>query len=180
VAHEADSLDARLPGPLLSALLAAAARLDAADVPWALAGSSARALLGSTRVPRDIDIEVAARDADRAGAALGCALVQEDTPTWSSVRGYCRIGDVEIDICAGVVVAGADWALEPDDALAETWSHIVEVGGTTIRVAPPEELLVRAIVAGDWNRLAKLADGGGAPPRPAYLFRRLASARALR
>ena len=178
--HEADSLDARLPAPLAAALVEVARRLDGADVPWALTGSAARALSGATRMPRDIDIEVPARDAERAGAALGCTLVQQDSPTWSSLRGRCVIDGVEVDVSAGVIVAGREWVLEPDDALGETWSHVEEIGGNAIRIAPIEELLVRAIVAGDWARLATLADGGGAPPRPAYVFRRLASARAVR
>lgn len=137
-------------------------------------------LLGGSRVPRDLDIEVALRDAERAGAALGCALHMDDGAAWSSLRGQCEILGVEVDVSAGVIVAGSEWLLEPDEALEETWSRVTAVDGRVIRLAPPEELLVRAIVAGDWARIAKLADGGGPPPRPAYIFRRLASARAAR
>jgi hypothetical protein len=165
---------------LRSALTEIAARLEAADVPWSLTGSTARVLMGASRDPGDLDIEVAVRDAERAGAALGCALVIDDGAAWSSLRGSCEIQGVEVDVCAGVIVAGAEWVLEPDEALAETWSRVTSVDGRMIRIAPPEEQLVRAIVAGDWARIAKLADGGGPPPRPAYVFRRLASARAAR
>jgi hypothetical protein len=180
VAHEFDSLDVRLPARLRPALAEIAARLEAADVAWALTGSAARMLIGASGDPRDIDIEVAVRDAERAAAALGCGLATDDGPAWSSLRGRCEILDVEIDLSAGVIVAGAEWVLEPDEALAETWSRVTSVDGRMIRIAPPEEQLVRAIVAGDWVRIAKVAAGGGPPPRPAYVFRRLASARAVR
>ena len=157
-----------------------ATRLEAADVAWSLTGSAARLLIGGSRDPRDLDIEVAVRDAERAAAALGCELVTDDGAAWSSLRGRCEILGVEVDLSAGVIAAGAEWVLEPDEALAETWSRATSVDGRMIRIAPPEEQLVRAIVAGDWARIAKLAEGGGPPPRPAYIFRRLASARAVR
>ena len=162
------------------ALVEVASRFDAAAVAWSLTGSAARMLLGGSRDPRDLDIEIALRDAERAGSALGCTLAVEDGAAWSSLRGQCDILGVAVDVSAGVIVAGSEWLLEPDEALEETWSRVTSVDGRVIRVAPPEELLVRAIVAGDWARIAKLADGGGPPPRPAYIFRRLASARAAR
>jgi hypothetical protein len=180
VAHESDSLDGRLPSGIAAALAEVAARLDAADVAWSLTGSTGRMLLGGTRTPRDLDIEVAVRDAERAGAALGCVLATEDSAAWSSLRGRAEILGVEVDVSAGVVVAGAEWVLEPDEALEETWSRVTALGGRVIRIAPPEEPLVRALIAGDWARIATLADGAGPPPRPAYIFRRLASARAAR
>lgn len=145
-----------------------------------LAGSAAQALAGATVAPRDLDIEIAAIDADRVAGALGCVLAAESGNGWSSLRGRCALEGVEVDVSAGVTVRGPEWGLESDDRMARAWSRSVAVGGYLITLAPPEEQLVRALIAGDWARIAKVSDGRGPPPRPAYVFRRLAAARAVR
>jgi hypothetical protein len=170
----------RLPPRIAAALAELARRLGSADVEWMLAGSAARALAGATADPRDLDIEIAAGDADRAAAVLGCVLAVDQGHGWRSLRGRCVLDGVEVDVSAGVTVLGSEWGLEPDEATVRAWSRSVAVGGYVITLAPPEEQIVRALVAGDWARIAKITGGGGPPPRPAYVFRRLASARAVR
>jgi len=162
------------------ALAELARRLGSAGIDWMLAGSAARALAGATVEPRDLDIEVAVVDADRVAAALGCVLAVAQGQGWSSLRGQCILEGVEVDVSAGVTVLGPEWGLEPDEATVRAWSRSVSLEGHPIALAPPEEQLVRALVAGDWTRIAKISGGGGPPPRPAYVFRRLASARAVR
>jgi hypothetical protein len=180
VAHESNSLDGRLPPRIAAALAELARRLGSADIEWMLAGSAARALAGATVAPRDLDIEIAVIDADRVAVALGCVLTVESGNGWSSLRGRCAVEGVEVDVSAGVAVRGPEWGLESDDAFARVWSRSVAVSGYAITLAPPEEQLVRALIAGDWARIAKVSGGGGPPPRPAYVFRRLAAARAVR
>jgi len=145
-----------------------------------LSGSAARVLTGAVGEPRDLDIEVAEADAERAAAALGCALVADEGHGWTSLRGRCVVVGIEVDLSAAITVIGAEWGLEPDDQTLRAWSRSATVGGYPIALAPVEEQLVRALVAGDWTRIAKISGGGGPPPRPAYVFRRLASARAVR
>ncbi len=55
------------------------------------------------------------------------------------------------------------------------WATPVVVAGRRVLAAPTEETLARALVRGDWTRVAKVAAGGGSPPRVAYLAARLAS-----
>ena len=145
-----------------------------------LSGSAARALTGATAEPSDLDVEVAEADAQQAAAALGCVIAGDGTRGWTSLRGRCVIEGIEVDLNAAITVVGADWGLEPDDQTVRAWSRSVTVGGERIVLAPVEEQLVRALVAGDWARIARISGGGGPPPRPAYVFRRLASARAVR
>jgi hypothetical protein len=180
LAHELESLEGRLSPRLQAALGAVGLRLAAADVPWVLMGSAARALEGASRRPRDLDIEVRSEDAERAARAVGCELAPEMSGGWSSLHATRILAGVEIDLSAGIVVAGPDWRLDPDDALIAEWSRRVMLAGLPVVLAPPEEGLVRAIVAGDWVRLAKIAAGGGPPPRAGYVARRLAAARAVR
>jgi hypothetical protein len=180
VAHESNSLDARLQPRLAAAVSEVARRLGAAGVDWVLSGSAARALAGADAIPNDLDLEIVPEDAHRAGAALGCTLGVDEGGAWSSLRGRCRIEGVEVDVSAAIAVIGPEWGLGPDDALVRAWSRSVTVGGYPVVLAPVEEQLVRALVAGDWGRIAKIAAAGGPPPRPAYVFRRLASARAVR
>jgi hypothetical protein len=165
---------------LQAVLRAVSARLARAEVPWMLGGSSARALEGASPRPRDLDIEVAAEHAARAARALGCSLGADADRGWSSVRAIRTLRGVEIDLSAGIVVTGLGWRLDPDQALSAEWSRTVVVGGDPVVLVPPEEALVRALVAGDWSRLSKLVAAGGPTRRPAYMVRRLAAARAVR
>ena len=170
MAHESNSLDARLDPRLAAALAEVARRL----------GSAARVLAGAAAEPRDLDVEIAAADAAHAAAALGCALAADEGRGWASLRGRCIVEGIEVDVSAAITVVGAEWGLEPDEQTARAWSRSVTVGGYPIMLAPVEEQLVRALVAGDWERIARIAGGGGPPPRAAYVFRRLASAKAVR
>lgn len=96
------------------------------------------------------------------------------------MRGRCVIDGIEVDLSAAVTVVGAEWGLEPDEQAMRAWARAVTVGDDQVVLAPIEEQLVRALVAGDWLRIAKISRGGGPPPRAAYVFRRLASAKAVR
>lgn len=162
-----------LPPRTLAALVAVADRLDRAGVPWLLAGGAGRALQGADHRPADVDVEVAAEHADAAARALGFTLVRDSGGGVTSLRAGGGVAGVDVDLSAAVTVDGlleADWALQ--------WAWAVPCGaaGRTMLAAPVEEALARAIVCGDWPRIAKLAAGGGPPPRPAYLARRLSSA----
>ena len=68
VAHESNSLDARLGPRLAGALAEVARRLGAGGHEWVAAGSAARVLAGADGEPRDLDIEVAARGCGAGGS----------------------------------------------------------------------------------------------------------------
>ena len=162
-----------LPPRTLAALVAVADRLDRAGVPWLLAGGAGRALQGAAHRPADIDVEVSAEHADVAARALGFALTRDSGGGMTSLRAGGAIADTWVDLSAGIAVTGR---LEADWALQWAWAVPCSAGGRTVMAAPVEEALARAIVRGDWARIARLAAGGGPPPRPDYLARRLSSA----
>jgi len=167
----------------LAALLAVAARLDAAGVEWLLAGGAARALLGFAARPADLDLETSRRDAAAAAAALGLALADDVGGGRASLRGRGRVAGVEVDLSGDLEVAGPGGRLAPDLALQRAWAHPREVAGRRMRLAPVEEAVARAIVLADWDTLARVAaqarEGRGAAAlRPAYLSARLSSAAA--
>ncbi|MCC6833107.1 MAG: hypothetical protein IT200_17375 [Thermoleophilia bacterium] len=165
---------------LATVLAEVAANLDAAGVTWIVSGSTARRLLGASREPRDLDLEVAVGHAEAAAAALGFALPPAAGGGVSSRRGGGRVGGVEVDVSAGVEVRGPGGVLTRDDAGLRDGVIPVLLGGRTVWCGAPEEGLVRALVSGDWERLAKIASGGGPPPRLDYVARRLAAAIAAR
>ena len=171
-----------LPPRTFAALAAAAARLDAAGVPWLLAGSAGRALMGYRVRPADIDIEVGPDGTTAAGRALGIALRRERGAGRDSLRGATRLAGVEIDVTCDLAVEGATHLLKPDFALQRGWARPIGLGGRSIWTAPPEEGIARAIVLGDWRTLARIAgQAEGAPGtapaiRPGYVAERLSSA----
>lgn len=168
-----------LPPRTHAALRAVALRLDGAGVRWVLAGSAGRWLLGHARRPRDIDVEVPAADAARAGAALGVALRPVAGAGRSSLRGAAVIAGVEVDLTAGLAVERRGRRLEPDPEVQMDLGVEVRLGDLTITVAPPEEALARAIVLCDGQALAKIVAGAGPgalPLRRDYLAARLSSA----
>lgn len=170
-----------LPPRAHAALLAVATRLDAAAVRWVLAGSAGRALLGHEARPRDIDVEVASEDAAAAGAALGITLDRSSGRGRSSLRGGLWLAGVEVDVTAGLEVAGQALRLPCDDTAQLSARTVARLSGRSIPVAPVEEALARAIVLGEWDALTRLAltAGDEAPPmRADYLARRLSSATA--
>ncbi|MCU0308890.1 MAG: hypothetical protein MUE51_14210 [Thermoleophilia bacterium] len=150
-------------------------------MPVLVAGSTGRALLGWDVRPRDVDLEVDGPHAAHAGEALGAPLHREAGAGWSSLRARVVIDGVEVDCSAAVAVVGPVLALAPD---AAQWAAAVDVrlAGVAIRVAPPEEMLARALAAGDWGRAARIAAGApaGRPVDAAYVARRLAAASAAR
>ena len=166
------------PRPL-AALVAVADLLARDGVDWLLAGSAGRALLGYPARPADIDIEVAPGDAGAAARRLGVDLAASTGEGRASRRGSRRVAGVEVDVTVDLAVAGPSHALAPDHALQRAWSHPVAVCGRTIRVAPVEETLARALVLGDWDRLATIAAQAApvdAPIRPDYVALRLSAA----
>lgn len=166
------------PAPrILAAIVAVADRLDAAGVEWLLTGGAARALLGAARRPADVDLEVDAPDIGRAAAALGFSGVRrEEGGGVASLRAGGRLAGVELDVSADVAVRGPAGALAPDWALQRRWSIPLSAAGRSLLAAPPEEMLVRALVREDRRRAAKLLDGDGPAPRAAYLAARLSAA----
>jgi hypothetical protein len=166
---------APLPPRLGAALRAVALRLDAAEVRWWVTGSCARRLLGAPARPRDLDLECAAADVAAAERALGVALVPS-AGGWSSLRAQWVLAGAEVDLSAAVAAG----PLPPDDDGILAAARTADAGWGTVRCAPPEEALARALATGDWGRLAKLAAAGGPPPDPVYLSRRLSAAIAAR
>jgi hypothetical protein len=105
---------------------------------------------------------------------LGLAGATESSGGWTSWRAVGAIAGVEVDLSAGVTVTGPGGRLDPDFDLQWESSTEVVVARRTIHVAPPEEMLARAIVADAGGRIAKLGD----VPRADYLSSRLRAARA--
>ena len=176
---------ASLPPRPLAALAAVADRLARGRVDWLLAGSAGRALLGYRVRPADIDIEVSPAHAEAAARLLGAPLSAAAGGGRRSRRGSTRLADVAVDLTCDLAVAGATHALEPDFAWQWERSRRLRVCGREIRAAPVEETLARALVLGDWTRLARVAAEGapeGAPLRPDYVALRLfaATSRATR
>ena len=89
-----------LPPPLEAALIALAERFDAAAIEWVVCGSTARALLGFSVVPRDLDVEV---DITATRAAATCveltARPEQDTAVFERpvAAGSDRIAPVTED-----------------------------------------------------------------------------------
>ena len=168
-----------LPPRVHAALAAVAARLDAEGLRWLLAGSAGRRLMGHSRRPRDLDVEVAGADAHRAAAALGIVLRPAAGGGRSSLRGSTTIAGVEVDLTAGLTVAHGGRRLEPAFGVQSDHGVEVRLDHRVIAVAPPEEALARAIVLRDRAALAKLVAGAGAgapPLRRDYVAARLSSA----
>jgi hypothetical protein len=131
-----------------------AARLQRLDVPWHLAGSTGRLMLGITARPGDIDLEVRAADADEVARALGLPRpTAQSGGGWSSHRAEGRIAGVPVDLSAGLEVRGPGGLLRAMDA--DTLP--CRLGTATIHVVAPGEGLARAMVAGDPERIAKAA-----------------------
>ena len=171
------------PPRQLAALCAVADALARPGVRGLLAGSAGRARLGCPARPADIDIEVAPQHAEDAAAALGVVLAEAGGGGRSSRRGHASRAGVEIDVTCELVVDGPHERLGPDFALQWEWSHPVDVCGRAVRVAPLEESLCRAVVAGDWAGAETLADqaaraGAGIRLSAAYVAARLSSATA--
>lgn len=165
---------------MLSAVLAVAARLDGAGVPWLLSGSAGRALVGFSRRPRDVDVEVPEGSIDRAARALGVVPAFQEGGGRSGWRAAACVRGVEVDLTAGLTVTRVDGRppLRADFALEEEFAHTLTLARRPIRVAPVEEQVVAAIVSADWPRLARTVEGApaGFHLRPDYLERRLAAA----
>lgn len=150
-------------------------------MPFVVGGGTGRRLLGAARRPGDLDLECDPADAPRAAAALGLPRPATDRGGgWSSLRSRGLVAGVEVDLSAGVAVDGPHGRLPADHALLVAWSVPVRAVAVDLWCAPPEEALVRALVAGDLTRLARVAARGGPPPRIGYVSARLAAASASR
>jgi hypothetical protein len=166
--------------PALRALPELARRLDGAGVRWLLAGSAGRALIGYAAAPRDLDVEVDAPDLAAAATALGLSARPESGAGVSSLRAVGELDGVAVDLTADLELAGPGGRLPPDFALQYEHSHAVRAGAGTVRAAPVEEALARALVLDDLDRVARIAAEGAGRARPAlrpgYLARRLSAA----
>jgi hypothetical protein len=172
-----------VPPRQLAALCAVADALAGAGVRWLLAGSAGRALLGVPVRPRDIDIEVAPDDGDVAAATLGAELADASGGGRRSRRAQVERAGIEVDISSGFAIDGPTGRLDADFERQWQWSHATAICDRTVRIAPLEESLCRAIVATDWARVAEVAGQAArsAPPvrlDVTYVAARLSSARA--
>lgn len=165
------------PPRALAALAAVADRLAAAGVDWVLTGSAGRALLGAPGRPNDIDLEVAEADVARAAGAFGASPARSSGGGRSSLRATGAVAGMVVDVTGGFVLEGPELRLPDGFALQRAWAAEVTVAGRRVAVSPPEETLVRRLVAGDREGVARLAATPGLPPlRAAYVADRLRSA----
>jgi hypothetical protein len=142
------------PAQVLAVVTAVAARLDTLNLPWHLAGSTGRLLLGLPARPGDIDLEVRAADAAAVAEILGLPEpAAQSGGGWSSHRASGALAGVPLDLSAGLEVEGPGGMLRAMDA--ETVP--CRLGTATIHVVAPGEALARAMVAGDAERIAKAA-----------------------
>ena len=179
---------------MLAVVRAVALRLDAASVPWLLAGSAARLLRGAPVRPGDIDVEVGAHDAARAAAALGLPHpAPAEGGGWRSLRAEGAINGVPVDLSGGITITGPGGTLTgPDPASAASpgdQAGASPAGGPVgpigpwsgITLLPEGEALARAVVSGDDARRARAEDAlpGDAAARAAaraYAESRIAAA----
>ncbi len=171
-----------VPPQLETTLIALAERLDAASIDWVVGGSTARALLGFAATPRDLDIEVAEDATQAAASAIGLTAHRDEDPNVTSIRAQGTWGGVAIDVIGGLTFHGPGGNLHADYPLLRLFSKAVSLSERTIWVAPVEEQIARAVVAGTGDRLDRIAN-----ERPAnfvvddvYLSLRLAAASASR
>ncbi len=170
------------PPRQLAALCAVADALAGVGVRWVLAGSAGRALLGCPVRPRDIDLEVEPTGAHRAARALGAELAEALGGGRSSLRGHSERSGIALDITCDLEIDAPGGRLPADFELQWKWSRPGPVCGRTIRVAPLEESLCRAIVLADWSHLARVGCEAARAEPPirlasAYVSERLSSAR---
>ena len=147
--------------------------LDRASVRWAVVGSVGRLLLGGEDTPRDLDIVVWDADVERLEALLAVRFEPRDRPfPGRGVVIPAPDGGIAVELFAASQGAQASGAAPSD---TEMWDHCrrVDAGGLSVLVAPPEDALVSALIAGDWDRIARIAAAGGPPPRIDYLRSRL-------
>jgi hypothetical protein len=159
-------------------LIAVAERLDAAAIDWVVGGSTARALLGFTATPRDLDLEVAENATHAAASAIGLAAHRDEDSHVTSMRAQGTWGGVEIDLIGGLTLHGPGGNLHADYPLLRRFSKAVSLHGRTIWVAPVEEQIARSVVAGAGDRLDRIAveRAAGYVVDDVYLSLRLASA----
>ena len=137
--------------------MAVAESLDAAAIDWVVGGSTARALLGFAATPRDLDLEVAEEATHAAASAIGLAAHRDEDPHVTSMRAQGTRGSVEIDLIGGLTCHGPGGNLHADYALLRLFSKTVLLAEHTVWVAPVEEQIARAIVAGTGDRLDRIA-----------------------
>lgn len=172
-----------LPPRHLAALCATTDALDRARVRWVLAGSAGRALLGCPVRARDIDVEVEPGGAAPAGAAIGAVLAESGGDGRRSLRASVERAGIEVDLTGDLSIEAPGGRLAPDFERQWAFSHPVTVCGRSIRVAPLEEVICRAIILADWAHVATIS-GQAARAHPAlrldagYVGERLSSASA--
>ena len=127
-------------GQLLHALDAALAALDAAEVPFLVVGGVASAVHGRPRWTRDIDLFFRLEDATRAldaleGAGFETTIVD---PHWLA---KAPMGDIVVDV---LTRSKPDVLLDDEMLERSVWA---DFKGRSIRLLPPEDLLVMKAVA---------------------------------
>lgn len=171
-----------LPPDLRAALATVADRLDAAGVEWLVTGGVARSLGGFDSTPRDLDLETPEPHTRRAAAALGLTADWCADAHARSLRATGPVAGVDVDVSGGLEIRGPGGCLPADYPLMRLLARAARVDGRTVRVAPIEEQIARAVVAGDDARLDRIA--ADAPPGYApdgyYVSLRLSAASARR
>ncbi|SRR6266487_3792637 len=123
-------------------ILDAVEAIERARVPYVVIGGLASSLLGRPRMTRDVDLLVKPDDAKRALEALAAAgfETEETNPKW--IFKAAR-DEVQIDL---IFWLKGDIYL--DDEMLER-SRDEELGGRTVKVMPPEDLIVVKAVIHD-------------------------------
>ena len=128
--------------PLARTMLDALEAIEDVDVPYVVIGGLASSLLGRPRTTDDVDVLVRRDDAKRALEALAAAgfETEETNPKW--IYKACR-GPVEVD-----VLFWLKGDIYLDDEMLER-ARDEELCGRTVKVIPPEDLIVVKAVVHD-------------------------------
>ena len=128
--------------PLERTIVDAVEAIEGAGIPYVVIGGLASSLLGRPRRTRDVDLLVKKDDAARALVALAAAgfATEETNPLWifKAMR-----DDVQIDV---IFWLKGDVYLD-DEMLARARDE--PVGDRTVKVIPPEDLIVVKAVIHD-------------------------------
>lgn len=145
-----------------------------------LTGSAMRVLRGFALTPADLDLEVGVDDAQRAADVLGLpAPARRSDDAVSSLRSIGRLGGVEVDLTADLVIEGPGGRLAPDFEGQRTLGTTILVGDRRVPLAPIEELVARAEVRDPGRGRQRLLRGSppGLKVDEAWIGRRRAPGR---
>lgn len=138
---------AKVTGPLLRAIAAAQAWLDAQGVPAAVVGGVAASLLGRPRVTKDVDLVALVAESEwpsllEAGRRLGFEQRAADALAFARVSRVLLLKHTPTQIELDLSFAGLPFEIE---MIERATPHTVR--GTTFRVASPEDIVVMKALA---------------------------------